>query len=65
MLLPFIKDGFDSGDKAVHVVIPDQRHDHLGRLAAADINSTATEMGGQFELRKRRTGQAKPPAPEI
>ena len=25
VLLPFIKDGFECGDKAVHVVNPDQR----------------------------------------
>jgi hypothetical protein len=38
VLLPFIKDGFECGDKAVHVVNPDQRHDHLQRLAAAGID---------------------------
>jgi len=32
--LPFIKDGFECGDKAVHVVNPDQRRAHLPRLAA-------------------------------
>ena len=35
VLLPFIKDGFECGDKAVHVVNPDQRHNHLERLATA------------------------------
>jgi len=34
VLLPFIKDGFTCGDKAVHVVNPNQRDDHLQRLAA-------------------------------
>jgi hypothetical protein len=28
VLLPFIKDEFECGDKAVHVVNPDQRRDH-------------------------------------
>jgi hypothetical protein len=51
VLLPFIKDGFECGDKAVHVVNPDQRHDHLQRLAAAGIDHEAAEEGGQFELR--------------
>src|SRR5579864_5868982 len=41
VLLPFIKDGFACGDKAVHVVNPDQRRDHLQRLAAAGIDLTA------------------------
>jgi hypothetical protein len=51
VLLPFIKDGFDRGDKAVHVVNPDQRHDHLQRLAAVGIDPTAVQQSGQFELR--------------
>ena len=29
VLLPFIKDGFACGDKAVHVVNRDERGDHL------------------------------------
>lgn len=51
VLLPFIKDGFACGDKAVHVVNPDQRRDHLQRLAAAGIDTTAAAQSGQFELR--------------
>ena len=51
VLLPFIKDGFDCGDKAIHVVSPDQRDDHLQRLAAVGIDPMATERSGQFELR--------------
>jgi len=51
VLLPFIKDGFERGDKAVHVVNPDQRQDHLQRLAAVGIDTAAAEKSGQFELR--------------
>lgn len=51
VLLPFIKDGFECGDKAVHVVNPLKRHVHLQRLDAAGINATAAEQSGQFELR--------------
>ena len=51
VLLPFIKDGFDCGDKAVHVVSPHKRSDHLKRLAAVGIDLTAAEQKGQFELR--------------
>lgn len=51
VLLPFIKDGFACGDKAVHVVNPDERGDHLERLAAAGIDTTAAQQRGQFELR--------------
>ena len=51
VLLPFIKDGFQCGDKAVHIVNPDQRHDHLQRLVAAGIDAVAAQRCGQFELR--------------
>jgi len=51
VLLPFIKDGFECGDKAVHVVNPDQRQDHLQRLAAVGIDLTAAQQTGQLELR--------------
>jgi hypothetical protein len=51
VLLPFIKDGFESGERAVHVVNPDQRGLHLQRLAAAGIDPAAVQASGQFELR--------------
>jgi hypothetical protein len=51
VLLPFIRDGFERGDKAVHIVNPDQRGDHLRRLAAVGIDTTIAEQRGQFELR--------------
>jgi CheY-like chemotaxis protein len=51
VLLPFIKDGFECGDKAVHVVNPDQRHDHQRRLAAVGIDPAAAEQSGQLEVR--------------
>jgi MEDS: MEthanogen/methylotroph, DcmR Sensory domain len=51
VLLPFIRDGFERGDKAVHVVNPERRHDHLQRLAAVGIDLTAAEASGQLELR--------------
>src|SRR6202142_3960311 len=51
VLLPFIKDGFECGDKAVHVVNPDQRRDHLQRLAAVGIDPASAERKGQLEVR--------------
>jgi hypothetical protein len=51
VLLPFIKDGLECGDKAVHVVRPDQQSDHLGRLTAAGIDPTMTQQRGQLEVR--------------
>ena len=51
VLLPFIKDGFECGDRAVHVVSPGRSRDHLQRLAAVGIDPTAAQQTGQFELR--------------
>src|ERR1700691_3735506 len=51
VLLPFIKDGFECGHKAVHIVNPEQRDDHLQRLTAVGIDTTDTQKRGQFELR--------------
>ena len=51
ILLPFIKDGLKSGDKAVHVLNPEQRQDHLQRLTAAGIDPAVAQRSGQLELR--------------
>ena len=51
MLLPFIKDGLDGGEKAVHTVDPHRRDDQLQRLATAGVDVTMTCQRGQFELR--------------
>ena len=51
VILPFIKDGFECGHKALHVVDPELRHNHLQRLGSAGIDVEAAEQQGQFELR--------------
>jgi hypothetical protein len=51
VLLPFIKDGFNCGDKALHVVNPDQHENHLIRLAAAGVDTGMAQQSGQLELR--------------
>ena len=51
VILPFIKDGFECGHKALHVVDPELRHNHLQRLGSAGIDVAAAEQRGQFELR--------------
>ena len=51
VLLPFIKDGFECGHKAFHIVDPKLREAHLQRLASAGIDVAAAEHSGQFELR--------------
>jgi hypothetical protein len=51
VLLPFIKEGFERGEKAFHIVDPKLRAAHRLRLASAGIDVEAAETSGQFELR--------------
>jgi hypothetical protein len=51
VLLPFIRDGFECGHKAVHVVNPGQRDGHLQRLVAAGVDLKVAQETGQLELR--------------
>ena len=51
VLLPFIKDGFERGEKAFHIVDPKLRSEHRLRLASAGIDVDTAETRGQFELR--------------
>ncbi|HET8922457.1 MAG TPA: MEDS domain-containing protein [Candidatus Acidoferrum sp.] len=51
VLLPFIKEGFERGEKAFHIVNPKLREDHLKRLKSAGIDVAAAEQSGRFELR--------------
>jgi hypothetical protein len=52
VLRSFIKDGFDRGDKAFHLVAPEQREEHLRRLAEAGINVHRAIDTGQLEVRR-------------
>ncbi|HYB99976.1 MAG TPA: MEDS domain-containing protein [Candidatus Limnocylindrales bacterium] len=51
VLMPFIKEGFDLGDRAFHVVDPNHRQEHLRRLEQAGIDVAAAEAEGQLEVR--------------
>jgi len=51
VLLAFIKEGFECGHKAFHIVDPKLREEHLQRLESVGIDVAATEQSGQFELR--------------
>ncbi len=51
VLLPFITGGFERGHKAIHIVSPARREDHVRRLRAAGIDSVAAQRNGQLELR--------------
>jgi MEDS: MEthanogen/methylotroph, DcmR Sensory domain len=51
VLRSFIKDGFERGDKAFHLVDPERREEHLKRLAEAGINVQELMDTGQLEVR--------------
>jgi hypothetical protein len=50
VLLPFIKEGFDRGEKAFHIVDPQLRDEHIRRLKSADIDVAGALEKGQYEL---------------
>src|SRR6266478_5124156 len=52
VLRSFIKDGFDRGEKAFHIVDPELQAEHLKRLAEAGINVEKAMDTGQLEVRR-------------
>jgi hypothetical protein len=52
VLLPFIKEGFEEGDKAFHIIDPRHRQDHVRRLIRAGIEVDETASTGQLEIRE-------------
>ena len=51
VLLPFIKEGLERGEKAFHIVDPDLRDQRLANLQAAWIDTLAEEHDGQLDVR--------------
>ncbi len=51
VLMPFIKEGFDQGDRALHFIDPRNRAEHLRRLEQAGIAVAEAERKGQLEIR--------------
>jgi MEDS: MEthanogen/methylotroph, DcmR Sensory domain len=56
VLRPFIVGGFDRGDKSFHLVDPERREEHLGRLAEAGVNVEEAVGAGQLEVRPWQDG---------
>ena len=52
VLLPFVKEGFEQGHKAFHIVDPEHRDEHLRRLREAGIDVAEAERSGQLEVRR-------------
>ena len=52
ILLPFIRDGLDAGEKAVHIIDPRRRAEHVQRLTAAGIDVTSAQADGRLDIRE-------------
>ena len=52
VLMPFIKDGFERGDRAFHVVDARHRSAHLERLEQEGIDVGEAQREGQLEVRR-------------
>ena len=51
VLRSFITEGFDRGERAVHIVDPERRPDHVERLRDAGIDVEQAVARGQLDLR--------------
>jgi hypothetical protein len=51
VLMPFIKEGFEQGDRAFHIFDGHRRQDHVRRLQEAGIDVAEAEGGGGLVIR--------------
>lgn len=51
VLMPFIKEGFACGHKAVHIINQERINDHLQKLTEEGIDPDTAKSSGQLELR--------------
>jgi len=59
VLLPFIKEGLDQGDKSFHIIDERRREEYMNRLRANGIESSA-EKTGQLEVRGWENAHLRP-----
>ncbi len=52
VLLPFIREGIERGEKAFHIVDPRTMEDHLRRLRDAGIDTNAAAQRGQLVVKR-------------
>ena len=50
VLMPFIREGMEQGDRAFHIVNPSLRSEHAQRIAEAGIDTARAEVEGQLEI---------------
>jgi hypothetical protein len=52
VLLPFIREGFERGDSAFHIVDPQLEDDHVHRLQGAGIDTDGASKKGQLIVKR-------------
>jgi hypothetical protein len=50
VLMPFIREGMEQGDRAFHIVNPSLRGEHVQRIAEAGVDTARAEVEGQLEI---------------
>ena len=50
VLMPFVREGMEQGDRAFHIVNPSLRSEHAQRIAEAGIDAARAEVEGQLEV---------------
>jgi hypothetical protein len=50
VLMPFIREGMEQGDRAFHIVDPSHRSEHAQRIAEAGIDASRAKGEGQLEI---------------
>ena len=59
ILLSFIKEGIEHGEKVLHILDPELAVEHLRRLRELGINTAAAEKSGRLDLRAWRDGAVR------
>jgi hypothetical protein len=60
VMLPFLKEGFDVGDRAVYILDKNQRSERLQRLADTGVDTAEAEASGQLEVRSWENAYLRP-----
>ncbi|HLQ94620.1 MAG TPA: MEDS domain-containing protein [Xanthobacteraceae bacterium] len=60
VMLPFIKEGFDVGDRAVYILDNNQRSERMQRLADTGIDTAEAKASGQLEVRPWENAYLRP-----
>jgi hypothetical protein len=50
VLMPFIREGMEQGDRAFHIIDPSLRCEHTQRIAATGVDTARAEVEGQLEI---------------